>query len=70
LHFSLPSVHSFVTPGVPEFCDLRLIWIMDDDYVAKILAKEAKESSIKYASQGMSAFMPSRSVCSHGPRFA
>ncbi|KAJ6178930.1 hypothetical protein N7519_009391 [Penicillium mononematosum] len=33
---------------------------MDDDYVAKVLAKEAKESSIKYASQGMSAFMPSR----------
>ncbi|KAJ5967844.1 hypothetical protein N7501_004092 [Penicillium viridicatum] len=33
---------------------------MDDDYVAQILAKEAKESSIKYASQGMSAFMPSR----------
>ncbi|KAJ5970621.1 uncharacterized protein N7479_000539 [Penicillium vulpinum] len=33
---------------------------MDDDYVAQILAKEAKESSIKYASQGLSAFMPSR----------
>ncbi|KAF7525136.1 hypothetical protein PCG10_005256 [Penicillium crustosum] len=33
---------------------------MDDDYVAQLLAKEAKESSIKYASQGMSAFMPSR----------
>ncbi|KAI3131592.1 hypothetical protein CBS147326_5555 [Penicillium roqueforti] len=33
---------------------------MDDEYVAQILAKEAKESSIKYASQGMSAFMPSR----------
>ncbi|QQK48222.1 LUC7 related [Penicillium digitatum] len=33
---------------------------MDDDYVAQILAKEAKESSIKYASQGMSAFMPLR----------
>ncbi|KAJ5520084.1 hypothetical protein N7463_000537 [Penicillium fimorum] len=33
---------------------------MDDDYVAKLLAKEAKESSIKYASQGLSAFMPSR----------
>ncbi|OQE38704.1 hypothetical protein PENCOP_c008G02709 [Penicillium coprophilum] len=33
---------------------------MDDDYVAQLLAKEAKESSIKYASQGLSAFMPSR----------
>lgn len=43
---------------------------MDDDYVAQLLAKEAKESSIKYASQGMSAFMPSRFVCSHGLQFA
>lgn len=52
-------MHSF-TPS--ESYDLWLIWIMDDEYVAQILAKEAKESSIKYASQGMSAFMPSRLV--------
>ncbi|KAJ5780452.1 hypothetical protein N7457_005612 [Penicillium paradoxum] len=33
---------------------------MDDDYVAQILAKEAKENSIKYSTQGLSAFMPSK----------
>jgi len=31
-----------------------------DDQVAAILAKEAKDSSIKYSALGMSAFMPSK----------
>jgi hypothetical protein len=35
---------------------------MDDDYVAQLLAKEAKESSIKYSTQGLSALMPSKFV--------
>jgi hypothetical protein len=38
---------------------------MDDEYVAQLLAKEAKESSIKYSTQGLSALMPSKFVCSH-----
>ncbi|KAJ6087305.1 hypothetical protein N7467_006219 [Penicillium canescens] len=33
---------------------------MDDDYVAQVLAKEARESSLKYSSQGLSALMPSK----------
>ncbi|KAJ5766829.1 uncharacterized protein N7511_004445 [Penicillium nucicola] len=33
---------------------------MDDDYVAQLLAKEARESSLKYSSQGLSALMPSK----------
>ncbi|KAJ5288700.1 hypothetical protein N7478_001730 [Penicillium angulare] len=33
---------------------------MDDDYVAQVLAKEARESSQKYSSNGLSAFMPSK----------
>jgi hypothetical protein len=43
---------------------------MDDDYVAHILAKEAKESSIKYSSQGLSALMPSKFVCPFSLCFA
>ncbi|KAJ5116260.1 hypothetical protein N7456_000608 [Penicillium angulare] len=31
---------------------------MDDDYVAQVLAKEARESSQNYSSNGLSAFMP------------
>ncbi|KAJ5306314.1 hypothetical protein PENANT_c017G09770 [Penicillium antarcticum] len=33
---------------------------MDDDYVAQLLAREARESSLKYSSQGLSALMPSK----------
>ena len=32
--------------------------IDNDDYVANLLAKDARESSMKYSSMGMSAFMP------------
>ena len=32
----------------------------DDDYVAKLLAEDAKKTSSKYASQGLSAFLPQR----------
>jgi hypothetical protein len=33
---------------------------MDDDYVAQLLAKEARESSLRYSAQGLSALMPSK----------
>lgn len=32
----------------------------DDDYVARLLAEDAKKTSQKYTSQGMSAFLPKR----------
>jgi hypothetical protein len=32
--------------------------IMDDDYVAQVLAAEARDSSEKYSSQGLGAYMP------------
>ncbi|KAK6366985.1 hypothetical protein LTS17_010536 [Exophiala oligosperma] len=32
----------------------------DDEYVAKLLAEDARQSSIKYASQGMSALLPKK----------
>ncbi|KAL4884742.1 hypothetical protein BJY04DRAFT_181932 [Aspergillus karnatakaensis] len=32
----------------------------NDDYVAQILSKEARDSSMKYSSLGMNAYMPSR----------
>ncbi|KAL2009049.1 hypothetical protein VTN00DRAFT_7243 [Thermoascus crustaceus] len=32
----------------------------DDDYVAQLLAKDARESSIKYSALGMQAYMPRR----------
>lgn len=32
----------------------------DDDYVAKLLAEDAKKTSSKYASQGLSAFLPKK----------
>ncbi|CAG8220220.1 unnamed protein product [Penicillium salamii] len=41
---------------------------MDDDYVAQILAKEAKESSLKYSSQGLSALMPASRPASNAPK--
>ncbi|KAK5950477.1 hypothetical protein OHC33_008420 [Knufia fluminis] len=33
---------------------------LDDDYVARLLAEDAKKTSHKYASQGLSAFQPKR----------
>ncbi|KUJ14394.1 uncharacterized protein LY89DRAFT_589777 [Mollisia scopiformis] len=33
---------------------------LTDDYVAKLLAKDAKESSIKYSAMGLQAFAPSK----------
>ena len=33
---------------------------LTDDYVAKLLAKDAKESTIKYSSLGLQAFLPKR----------
>ncbi|CAG8081564.1 unnamed protein product [Penicillium olsonii] len=41
---------------------------MDDDYVAQILAKEAKESSVKYSSQGLSALMSPSRPASNAPK--
>lgn len=31
-----------------------------DDYVARVLAKEARENSLKYSTQGLEAYMPKR----------
>jgi hypothetical protein len=36
--------------------------ILTDDYVAELLAKDAKESSIKYSALGLEAFAKSRFV--------
>lgn len=33
---------------------------LDDDYVARLLAEDAKKTSQKYSSQGLSAFLPKR----------
>ncbi|KAJ5334843.1 hypothetical protein N7452_007246 [Penicillium brevicompactum] len=41
---------------------------MDDEYVAQLLAKEAKESSLKYSSQGLSALMPASKPASNAPK--
>ncbi|RAH65181.1 uncharacterized protein BO66DRAFT_423700 [Aspergillus aculeatinus CBS 121060] len=32
----------------------------DDDYVAQVLAREARDSSLKYSAQGLEAYMPRR----------
>ena len=32
----------------------------DDDYVAQVLANEARDSSLKYSALGMGAYMPKR----------
>ena len=34
----------------------------NDEYVAQLLAKEARESSIKYSTQGIGAYLPKRYV--------
>jgi hypothetical protein len=34
--------------------------ILNDDYVAGLLAKDAKESPIKYSAMGLDEFKPSR----------
>jgi len=34
--------------------------ILTDDYVASLMAKEAKESSIKYSALGLEAFAQSK----------
>jgi len=34
----------------------------NDDYVAQLLAKDARESSIKYSALGMQAYLPRRYV--------
>ncbi|KAI4165212.1 MAG: hypothetical protein LQ342_001080 [Letrouitia transgressa] len=41
--------------------------VFSDDYVAQLLTKDAKESSIKYASYGLRAFLPKRPT-THAPR--
>jgi len=33
---------------------------LSDDYVASLLAKDAKESVIKYSAMGMEALLPSK----------
>lgn len=35
---------------------------LTDEYVANLLAKDAKDSSIKYSALGMEAFLPSKFV--------
>lgn len=35
---------------------------LDDDYVARLLAEDAKKTSQKYLSQGLSAFLPQRRI--------
>jgi hypothetical protein len=35
---------------------------MDDDYVAEVLAREARDSSQRYRTDGLSAYMPQRFV--------
>lgn len=42
----------------------------DDDYIAQLLAKEAKEASKKYSELGVRALLPTRSVdcASRNPR--
>ena len=40
------------TGGVADFSN--------DDYVAQILAKEARENSLKYPTQGLEVYMPKR----------
>lgn len=41
---------------------------LTDDYVASLLARDAKESSIKYSSMGLEAFAQSKYVISvHDP---
>ena len=35
---------------------------LSDDYVATLLAKDAKDRSIKYSSYGLGAFLPKRYV--------
>jgi hypothetical protein len=49
----LPSPH----PAVFAMTDADSL---SDDYVASLLAKDAKESSIKYSALGMEAFLPSK----------
>ncbi len=36
--------------------------IHSDDYVAKLLAEDAKNSSMKYSSMGLSALLPQRYI--------
>jgi hypothetical protein len=37
---------------------------MDDDYVAEVLAREARDSSQRYQTDGLGAYMPRRFVFS------
>lgn len=34
--------------------------LSDDSYVAELLAKEARDSSLKYSALGLAAYMPKR----------
>lgn len=38
---------------------------LSDDYVASLLAKDAKESNIKYSSYGLGALLPKRYLHDH-----
>ena len=33
---------------------------MDDDYVAEVLAREARDTSKRYQQEGLAAYMPQR----------
>lgn len=34
--------------------------LSDDDYVAQVLANEARDNSVKYSSEGLGAYMPKK----------
>jgi hypothetical protein len=57
--YYLPSFHP---PKLGEFASSRALFMMSnhhlltDDYVADLLAKEAKDCSLKYSAMGMEAF--------------
>lgn len=38
--------------------------LSSDDYVAQVLAREARDNSLKYSTQGLEAYMPKRCVSS------
>ena len=75
-HVSSSSGHSRNLPSNPELsCQHFLRWpqarksaimandeILTDDYVAELLAKDAKDSAIKYSSMGLDAFKQSKYV--------
>lgn len=50
---------SAIETGTERITLPRKMADFSDDYVAQLLAKDAKESSIKYSAVGLEAFLPS-----------